>query len=110
MAPTIDAIFESLKRVLARDHSLSKMQQENAVSNRVTILEQLLASKSVQVAEMEAKLQEVTGQMADMVAQIQSLQQIVQDLQGANADPAQMRAREMSKELKLRVNGKHNNQ
>ncbi len=45
-----------------------------------------------------------------VMTQIRSLQKIVQDLQGANADPAQMRAREMSKELKPRVNGKHNNQ
>ncbi len=59
---------------------------EDAVSNRVTILEQLVASKSVHVAELEVKLQEVTGQMADVVAQVRALQQIVQDLQGANAD------------------------
>jgi hypothetical protein len=36
------------------------------------------------------------------------LQKIIQDLQSANADTAQRRAREMSKELKLRKNGKHN--
>ncbi len=92
---------ESTMQLLPR---MQLLQQCNLEWNR----HQLLASKSVQVAEMEAKLQEVTGQMADMVAQVQSLQPIVQDLQGANADPAQMRAREMNKELKLRVNGKHN--